>query len=146
MRVFLLCLLCKILFLKKYRLKESNNIIFILLTDRPYFFAVLPVDQKINLLSPSLNFRLKEWISLFRCILFRRGVGVDFNPFNNTLTWYLDNAVVEKLNILGFIMILLGICLTVCYLMTRILILHYSYFHIFYFLRYLVLVRVVFFI
>ena len=28
-----------------------QNIIFILLTDRPYFFAVLPIDQKINLVS-----------------------------------------------------------------------------------------------
>ena len=52
MRVFLLCLLCKILFLKKYRPWESNNIIFTLPTDRPYFFAVFPVDQKINLVSP----------------------------------------------------------------------------------------------
>ena len=38
---------------KKYRPKESNNIIFILLTYRTYFIlAVLPVDQKINLVSP----------------------------------------------------------------------------------------------
>ena len=30
--------------------QELNDII--LPTDRPYFFAVLPVDQKINLVSP----------------------------------------------------------------------------------------------
>ena len=55
----------KILFFKKHRPYESNNIIFILptdrpycfilLTDRPYFFAVLPVDQKNNLVLPYLK-------------------------------------------------------------------------------------------
>ena len=44
MRVFLLCLLWKILFFKRYRPWESSNIIFILPTDRPtdrpYFFVV----------------------------------------------------------------------------------------------------------
>ena len=29
--------------------------IFILLTDRLYFFAVLPVGQKINLVSPNID-------------------------------------------------------------------------------------------
>ena len=37
---------------KKIPTLKSNNIIVILPTDRPYFFAVLPVDQKINLVSP----------------------------------------------------------------------------------------------
>ena len=40
LRVFLLCLLCKILCLKKYRPEESSNI-FILPTDRSYFFGCL---------------------------------------------------------------------------------------------------------
>ena len=31
----------------KYRPKESDNI-FILPTNRPYFFAVLPVEQKVK--------------------------------------------------------------------------------------------------
>ena len=45
-------MLSKVLFFKKYQPKESNNIIFILPLIRPYFIAVLPVDQKINLVSP----------------------------------------------------------------------------------------------
>ena len=54
---FLLCFLRKTLFLKKYRPLESN--IFILPTERPFFFfffffAVLPVDQRINLVSQAL--------------------------------------------------------------------------------------------
>ena len=32
-------------------IKESDNIIFIFPTDQPTFFAVLPIDQKINLVS-----------------------------------------------------------------------------------------------
>ena len=39
LRVFLLCLICKILFLKKYRPWGSNNI-FILPTNQPFFFVV----------------------------------------------------------------------------------------------------------
>ena len=46
--VCLLCLLCKILFLKT---TDPKNYFF-LQTDRPYFFIVSPVDQKINLASP----------------------------------------------------------------------------------------------
>ena len=40
MQVFLLSLSCKILFFKKYRPLESNNIIFILPNDRSYFFLL----------------------------------------------------------------------------------------------------------
>ena len=43
------------IFLQKCRPLESNNTIFILPTDRPYLFAVLPVDQNINLVSPSIR-------------------------------------------------------------------------------------------
>ena len=50
-RVFLLCLLCKILFFKKCRPKGSNNI-FILPTDQPSFFRHLPCRPKINLVLP----------------------------------------------------------------------------------------------
>ena len=45
-----MCLLSKILFLKNTDPK-NQIVIFILPTDRTYFFKVLPVDQKINLVS-----------------------------------------------------------------------------------------------
>ena len=49
LRVFLLRLPRKILFKKKYRPQESNNIIFILPTDRPtlffWLFACRPKNQ-----------------------------------------------------------------------------------------------------
>ena len=51
MRVFLLSLPCKILFFKKRQPKESNNI-FILPTDQPNFFRLLPCRPKINLVLP----------------------------------------------------------------------------------------------
>ena len=50
-----------IIFQKKYRPSESNNIIFILPTDRPYFFfAALPVDQKISCFRLTLEQRFVE--------------------------------------------------------------------------------------
>ena len=51
MRVFRLCLLWKIFF-KKCLSKNQILFSFCRPTDRPYFFAVLSVDQKINLVSP----------------------------------------------------------------------------------------------
>ena len=35
-----------------------ENNIFLLLTDQPHFFAVLPIDQKINLVMPHDEFVL----------------------------------------------------------------------------------------
>ena len=47
LRVSLLCLLCKILFSKKYQPWELNNIICILPADRPNFFCCLTRRPKI---------------------------------------------------------------------------------------------------
>ena len=56
LQVFFCVCYAKYYFLKKCRPQDSNNVIFILPTDRPFFFffcfAVLSVDQKINLFSP----------------------------------------------------------------------------------------------
>ena len=41
-----------IFFKKNTDPEESSNIISVSSTDRPYFFTVLPVGQKINLVSP----------------------------------------------------------------------------------------------
>ena len=53
MRVLIQCLLGKRLFLKNTDAK--NQIILIFFADRPtqVFFAVLPIDQKINLVLPN---------------------------------------------------------------------------------------------
>ena len=60
LRVFLLCLLYKIWYLKRYEDTDPKNQIILFLSCRPtdhVFFVVLPVDQEIDLVSP--NFKTK---------------------------------------------------------------------------------------
>ena len=52
LRVFLLRLLCKILFFKNTDPKNQIRLFSFCQPIDPIFFAVLPVDQKINLVSP----------------------------------------------------------------------------------------------
>ena len=58
MRVFLLCLLCKILFLKNTDPKNQIKLFLFCRPSDPIFFAVLPVDQKINLILPNNKYMI----------------------------------------------------------------------------------------
>ena len=51
LQVFLLCLLCKILFLNTDPKNQMILFLFCWPPD-PIFFAVLPIDQKVNLVLP----------------------------------------------------------------------------------------------
>ena len=64
LQAFLLCVLCKILFFKKIRTLRIKYYFYF--ADRPtLFFAVLPIDQKINLLLPNSCLKRTELISMY---------------------------------------------------------------------------------
>ena len=69
--VFPLCLLCKIaiIFLKKATLR-IKYIVSTLPADRPYFSTVLPVDQKVSLVSPKVTEDLLPF-NFTKVVLFR---------------------------------------------------------------------------